>query len=162
MNQRFVLILLFSFCLHVYSQNAQDSIFQGNSISEKLYTKCFENLNQGAIFFEKYPKFKRTDVCDLSHCMLLLSFPEKEVQTAGEDLLRGIATQLYREGNPVYMIDGMESYERAAKENKNLEDDDHLVYINYAECVSPFFLSRAAKIINEETLKLIKQHKKSF
>jgi hypothetical protein len=159
MNQRFILILLFSLCLHVHSQNAKDSIFEDNSISNRLYTKCFENLNQGAFFFEKYPKFKRTDVCNLSHCMLLLSFPEKEAQTAGEDLLRGIATQLYREGNPVYMIMGMESYERAAKENKNLEDDNHLVYISYAACQSPFFLSRAADIINEETRKLIKQNK---
>lgn len=90
---------------------------------------------------------------------MLLSFPEKDIQLAGENLLRGIAIQLYREGNPVRMINGMESYTKAMRENENIEDDNHLVYISYADCSSPYFLSRAADVINKETSRLLNQNK---
>lgn len=155
----FITIVLLALCFQAKSQNAKDTIFKDNSISAQLYTKCFKNLNQGAIIFEKYPNFKRSNLCSLSYCMLLLSFRETEIQLAAEDLLRGIAIQLYREGNPVCMISGMDSYTIATNKNENLEDDDHLVYISYAECVSPYFLSRGANVINEQTRRLIVQSK---
>jgi hypothetical protein len=154
-----LVLILFCFCLHVEGQNVKDTIFEDQSISTKLYTKCFENLNQGAVIFEKYPDFKRTNICSLSYCMLLLSFPEIDIQLAAEELLKGIATQLYREGNPVFMINGMESYTSAMRENENLEDNNHLVYISYGECQSPYFLSRGANVINKETFRLINQNK---
>lgn len=160
MLKKLILILLFGFCLQIQTQNSKDSIFEDHSIADQLYTKCFKNLNQGAVFFEKYPNYKRTDVCSLMYCMMLLSFREKEAQQAGEDLLRGIATQLYREGNPVYMIMGMDSYLSAKTKNENLQDDDHIVYISYAECTSPYFLSKAADIINEQTMSLLYRNTK--
>ncbi|MRX41184.1 hypothetical protein GJU43_18005 [Flavobacterium sp. LC2016-23] len=158
-SRELILIVLFTCCLHVKGQSSADTIYEDNSISQKLYTKCFENLNQGSIIFEKYPQFKRTNLCSLMYCMMLLSFPEKDIQLAGEDLLRGIAIQLYREGNPVRMINGMESYTKAMRENENIEDDNHLVYISYADCSSPYFLSRAADVINKETSRLLNQNK---
>lgn len=158
-SQKLILMILFNFGFHVNAQSSSDTLYKDNSISAKLYTKCFENLNQGSIIFEKYPQFKRKNLCSLMYCMMLLSFPEKDIQLAAEDLLKGIATQLYREGNPVYMISGMESYMEETRKNENIEDDNHLVYISYADCSSPYFLSRAADVINKETSRLLNQNK---
>lgn len=158
-SQKLILMILFNFGFHVNAQSSTDTLYKDNSISAKLYTKCFENLNQGSIIFEKYPQFKRKNLCSLMYCMMLLSFPEKDIQLAAEDLLKGIATQLYREGNPVYMISGMESYMEETRKNENIEDDNHLVYISYADCSSPYFLSRAADVINKETSRLLNQNK---
>ncbi|MEN2403100.1 hypothetical protein GKZ90_0025155 [Flavobacterium sp. MC2016-06] len=160
MVKKLILIILLGACFHVKAQTPTATIeVEDHSIAAQLYTKCFPNLNQGAAFFEKYPNFERKTFCSLLSCSYLLSYKETEIQQAAEDLLRGITIQLYREGNPVYMISGMESGTRENKENENLEDDNHLVYISFGECVNPPFLHKAAKIINQETHRLINQSK---
>lgn len=154
----FFILILISFQME--SQNSvEDEEIADNSISTQLYTKCFENLNQGNAFFKKYTNFKRADVCSLIYCTFLLSFPEKEAQEAGKDLLIEITTKLYDEGNPVYLIMGMDSYLTAKYKNENLLDDDHIVYISYGECTNPNYLIEAAKIVNEQTKLLIKRKK---
>ena len=151
-----LLILFFSFFL-AESQNQDDSnTVENNSIATQLYTKCFENLNQGKEIFLKYPEFKGSTFCSLITCSFLLSYKETDLQIAGEQRLIGIATQLFKEGNPVYLISGLESGSKEKKKNENLEDDNRIVYIRYAECTSPFFLKRAADIVNQQTLSLIK------
>ncbi|KAF2080978.1 hypothetical protein [Flavobacterium sharifuzzamanii] len=140
------------------SQNLEDSnTVKDTSISAQLYTKSFENLNQGNEVFIKYPEFKSSTFCSLISCSFLLSYKEADLQIAGEQRLIGIATQLYKEGNPVYLVSGLDSSIEAKKKNENLNDDNHIVYISYGECISPKFLSRAADIINKQTLSLIKQ-----
>jgi hypothetical protein len=159
MVKKLILIILFGVCFHVKAQTPTDTTkIEDHSIAAQLYTKCFPNLNQGAVFFEKYPNFERKTFCSLLSCSYLLSYKETEIQQAAEDLLRGIAIQLYREGNPVYMISGMESSTYEMKKNENLEDDNHLVYISFGECVNPLFLHKAAEIINQQTLRMIHQN----
>lgn len=148
------LIVLLLICYLVEGQSSLD-IEEKKSLSNQLYTKCFENLNQGSEVFEKYPALKSMKFCSLLECMFLMSYNDPEVQLAATNRLRGIATQLYREGNPVILIMGIESYLTTEKKNKNLDDDNHLVYISYGECTNPQFLSRAAKIVNEQTMLLI-------
>lgn len=127
------------------------------SIAVQLQTKCFENLNQGNEIFEKYPALKSIKFCSLLECMFLLSYKEEDIQIAAEKRLIGIATQLYKEGNPVYLFSGMNSYLTQKQKNENLEDDNHTVYISYGECVSPNFLHKAATIVNNQTRLLINQ-----
>lgn len=156
MFKKAVLILfLLSFFL-VKSQNSitpQEAV--ENSISDQLFTKCFENLNQGIEIFEKYPSLKNVKICSIMYCMFLLQYKEEEIKSVAEERLRGIATQLFREGNPVYLISGMESYERAKKNNENLEDDNHIVYISIAACMISQFEARAQEIVNKHTMLLI-------
>ena len=160
MFNKLVLILVVSLSLQAKSQNSSENEENmDNSISTQLYTKCFENLNHGAEILEKYPNWKDAKLCSLMYCMMLLSFEDKEVQLMGEGRLVGIATQLYREGNPVILIMGMESYLEAKKRTENLQDDDRIVYISYGECTNPPFLTRAAEIVNKQTMSLIKKNK---
>lgn len=158
MTTKLLLILSLFICFQAKSQNIDDTeIVKNYSIADQLHTKCFENLNQGIEIFEKYPSLKSRKFCSLIECMFLYSYPENDIKFAAEKRLIGIATQLYNEGTPVYLTMGMDSYLYATEKNKNLEDDDHLVYINYGECTNPQFLTDAAKIINRQTLSLIKQ-----
>jgi len=159
MVQKILSLIMLLLSLNAKSQNVDESIeTEDHSISAQLYTKCFENLNQGAEILEKYPAFKETKPCSLAYCMMLLAYQDKEIQQIGENRLIGIATQLFQEGNPVYLISGMDSFLTAQEKNKNLEDDHHIVYISYAECTSPEFLRRSADIVNAQTMQLIKQN----
>jgi hypothetical protein len=150
----FLLLSFFSFFL-AESQNDSNTVVD-NSISTQLYTKCFQNLNQGNEIFKKYPTLDSSMFCSLLSCSFLLSYKETDIQMTAEQRLIGITTQLFKEGNPVYLISGLESGSTEKKKNENLEDDNHIVYISYAECTSPFFLKRAADIVNQQTLSLIK------
>ncbi len=152
-----LLVLFFSF-FQMKSQNLENSnTTEDTSISAQLYTKCFENLNQGSEIFEKYPILNASIFCSLLNCSFLLSYKETDIQMAGEQRLIGITTQLFKEGNPVYLSSGLDSSITAKKENENLDDDNHIVYISYAECISPEFLRKAADIVNRQTLSLIKK-----
>lgn len=156
-NILFLLLLILGF--QVKSQNAVDSIkIEDNSIANQLFTKCFQNLNQGSEILEKYPAFKNIKMCSLMYCMFLLQYPEKNIQMVAEERLRGIATQLYNEKNLVILIMGMESSLIEKEKNKNLQDDNHIVYISYGECTNPPFLRRGADIVNKQTMQLIKQN----
>lgn len=158
MIQIFFLILSFFSFFIVESQNKDDAeIVEDTSISNQLYTKCFANLNQGNEIFEKYPTFKSDVFCSLFTCSVLLAYKETDLQIAGEKRLIGIATQLFKEGNPVYLVSGLDSSYNSNKENENLEDENHLVYISYGECLSPIYLIRAADIVNRQTHFLINQ-----
>jgi len=89
--------------------------------------------------------------------MFLYSYKESDIQLAAEKKLIGIATQLYNQRTPVYLTMGFESYSSAQEKNKDLNDDNYLVYISYGECTNPFFLVKAAEIVNKQTIFLINQ-----
>jgi len=158
MTQKLLYIFLVFICFNANSQNIDNiQIVEENSLSTQLYVKCFENLNQGSEIFEKYPSLKSIKFCTLLDCMFLYSYKEDDIQLAAEKRLIGITTQLYNEGTPVYLTMGLDSYLYAQEKNKNLEDDNHIVYISYGECTNPDFLIKAAKIVNKQTNLLIKQ-----
>lgn len=158
MKKIFYLFLILSF--HAKGQSANESIeIEDHSISAQLYTKCFTNLNQGAEIIKQNPKWKDSKPCSLLYCIMLLGLEDKEAQQIGKDRLIGITTQLYREGNPVILIMGMESSLETERRNENLDDDDRIVYISYGECTNPPFLSEGAEIVNKQTRTLIFQNK---
>ncbi|KAF2513932.1 hypothetical protein [Flavobacterium foetidum] len=151
--------LLFLFnCFCINSQNTDhNQTVEGMPLSDQLYTKCFENLNQGSEIFEKYASLKNMKFCSLLECMFLFSCKEEDIKRIAEQRLIGIATQLYNAGTPVYLIMGLDSYLNAKKKNENLEDDNHIVYIDYGECTNPPFLIEAAAIVNKQTNLLVNQ-----
>lgn len=152
----FILSLFISF--QAESQNVDDTeIVENHSIADQLYTKCFENLNQGKEIFDKYPDFKEDRFCKLYECMFLFYLKEPEMKFAAEKRLIEIATRLYQEGTPVYLTMGMDSYLNAENKNKNLEDDNHIVYISYGDCINPSYLIDAAEIVNRQTHSLINE-----
>lgn len=152
MLNKIILTIAILFSNQVKSQELND---ESETFSFKLYSKCFENLNQGKAIFERYPDFNSVQFCSLLYCSVLLNYKEEDLQLAGEERLRGIATQLFREGNPVYLSYGMDSSMTVIEKNKNLEDDNHLVYISIGECVIPRYLHRSAEIVNKQTLQLL-------
>lgn len=156
MMQKIVILFLF-FTLQSKSQNSTNiDKIADNFISDQLYTKCFENLNQGSDFFNKYPSFKSMKFCSLIECSWLLSYKEPEIQQVAKERLIGIATQLFREGTPVILIKGLDSYLTTQKSNENFEDDNHIIYISYGDCIGPKFLDNAAEIVNRRTMQLLK------
>lgn len=157
MLKKIYFIIFFLVFFQAESQNTDESIVVDNSISAQLYTKCFDNLNQGNELFEKYPTFQKTTFCSLLSCSYLLANKETDIQKFAEQMLTGITTQLFKEGNPVYLISGLESSTEAIRKNENLNDDNHIVYISYAECTSPLYLRNAAEIVNKQTRFLIDQ-----
>lgn len=157
MLKKIYIIIFFLVLFQAESQNTNESIVVDNSISAQLYTKCFDNLNQGNELFQKYPTFQKTTFCSLLSCSYLLAYEETNIQRFAEQMLIGITTQLFKEGNPVYLISGLESSAEAKKRNENLKDDNHIVYISYAECTSPIYLRNAAEIVNKQTRLLINQ-----
>lgn len=160
MIKKFLFAVVLTISFQAKSQSADEIIeIEDHSISAKLYTKCFTNLNQGAEIIEQNPKWKDSKLCSLLYCMMLLGLEDKEAQKIGKDRLIGITTQLYREGNPVILIMGMESSLEAEKRNENLDDDDRIVYISYGECTNPPFLREGAEIVNKQTRTLIFQNK---
>ncbi|AWK06090.1 hypothetical protein HYN56_18400 [Flavobacterium crocinum] len=158
MTYKLSFILFLCFCFYVNSQNNDNSnVIEDRSISAQLFVKYFRNLNQGAEIFEKYPALKSGKVkfCSLLECMYLNAYKEEDIKFAAKQRLIGIATQLYNEGTPVYLIMGLDSYLTAKERNLNLEDDNHIVYINYGECTNPSYLREAAEIVNRQTHSLI-------
>ncbi|MFB9080366.1 hypothetical protein ACFFLS_19720 [Flavobacterium procerum] len=128
-------------------------------LSDQLYTKCFENLNQGAEILQKYNYASLDSIkfCSLIECMYLYSSKEEDIKLVAKQRLIGIATQLYNARTPVYLIMGLDSYLTAKKKNENLEDDNHIVYIDYGECTNPSYLIEAATIVNKQTNLLVNQ-----
>ncbi|PWB20606.1 hypothetical protein DCO46_20565 [Flavobacterium sp. HTF] len=152
---RFVYTVLVLICAQAQAQATKDITYEDNSISMQLYTKCFENLNQGTEVFKKYPALKNVKPCSLLNCMSLLAYKEKDIQLAAEERLKEISTQLYKEGNPVCLLMGLDSNLIVEEKNKNLNDDNHLVYITFADYVAADFLNKGAEIINKQTNLLI-------
>lgn len=158
MFQKLFLVMLFLICFQAESQNNDDTeIIEDHSISTQLYTKCFENLNQGTETFQKYFDLKEDNFCRLYQCMFLLYIKDPEMKIATEKRLIEIATRLYQEGTPVYLTMGMDSNLNAQVKNENLEDDNHIVYISFGDCLNPKYLIDAAEIVNNRTLSLINQ-----
>nr|WP_294786069.1 hypothetical protein [uncultured Flavobacterium sp.] len=160
MIRKLFFILSFFTFFSVESQNQNDTnTVEDTSIATQLYTKCFVNLNQGSEIFEKYPSFKNAGntFCSLITCSVLLSYKEIDIQKVAEQRLIGITTQLFKSGNPVYLVSGLDSSFETKKKNEDVDDDNRVVYISYGECVNPFFLHHAAEIVNKQTNFLFSQ-----
>ena len=139
--------------------NGQNSDTLEVELSQKLYTKCFKNLNYGSEIIEKTPALKNSGLCSIFDCLFSLAYKDEYIQKIVKARLIGIATQLYREGNPVILISGMEGYSITLEKNQNTNDDDKIVYISVGDCLIPNYISIGKEVFNQQTNKLLKENK---
>lgn len=153
---RKILILLFIF-FNIHFCIAQSESKKDENFHLSLLARDFEYLNQGSEFFEKYPLLKRTELNSIIGCIYLLNDKEEEIKHVAVARLEGIATQLFNEGTPVILISGMDSTMLANQKNENLEDDNHIIFLSIAACLVSEAESKAQKVFNAKTMKLIAQ-----
>ena len=149
---------IFIFFLTQFSA-AQTETKADENFAFSLLMKEFENLNHGSDLFEKYPILKTKEINSIIGCIYLLNAKEDEIKKVAIARLSGISTQLFNQGKPVYLTSGMDSSYFANKENENLEDDNHIIYVSIAECVVSNSESTAQSVFNEQTMKLVTKKK---
>ncbi len=159
MNTKYILFFLIFNFSQIYGQNISAIEEQTNELQNKIENRCFENLNPKEVF-QKYPSFQKHNFCTVIDCIFLLAHKEEEedVHLAAVERLKEIATILYNEKTPVILTTGMDSFLNATEKNKNLNDDDKIIYVSIGDCINPAFINEGKDIFNTETYKLI--HKK--
>ncbi|CAA9203442.1 hypothetical protein FLA105534_04637 [Flavobacterium bizetiae] len=110
----FAVLLILSF--QAKSQNTDESMeIEDHSISAQLYTKCYENLNQGTEIIEQNPKWKDSKPCSLLYCMMLLGLEDKEATNWQRSINRNHDTTLSRR-KFCYIDYGNGKFSRSRKE----------------------------------------------
>lgn len=151
MKYVYILLLISQFCF------AQTETKVDDNFPLSLLTRDFENLNHGSEMFEKYPILQRRELNSIIGCIYLLNLKEEDVKKVSIARLKGIATQLFREGKPILLTYGMDSVGFAMKKNEKLEDDNYIVYLSIADCVVSEAESKAQSVFNDQTMKLVAQ-----
>nr|WP_315223258.1 hypothetical protein [uncultured Flavobacterium sp.] len=148
----FILFLNQTFCQNVNEDSEQ-------KIQHKIYSKCFESLKP-IPEIENHIPLKNISFCSLSECVMAFEYAkdEKTILEAISKRAIEICVILYDEGTPIYLTSGMDSSYDADEKNQNLTDDNHLVYISVAECLSSKSLKKIKDIVNEQTKKLINKN----
>jgi hypothetical protein len=154
MNRTFLIFFLLCFC-QVFCQDKSDENYQ-KAISE-VFGKCFKDLNPIEGTINVIPVNKNVKFCSLYQCVSRIGYTSKNEEIEQAILKRAvqITTLLYNEGTPIFLISGMGSFGEAAEKNQNLNDDNNLVYIDIAECITSESLEKIKNIVNKQTLKLI-------
>ncbi|WP_337967043.1 hypothetical protein [uncultured Flavobacterium sp.] len=154
-----IIILFFLFSIQAFSQNEETSL--EDQIYMQVFGKCFTQLKP-LPETQKRAKLNKITFCSLYQCVHYIEFVEYEKKIQDAILKRAIeiTTLLYKNGTPVYLVTGMSSSDNALQKNINLNDDNKLVYISIAECVSSTTLQKIKETVNNETTKLIKQKNK--
>ena len=151
-----MLVLLFGF--QGYSQTETNSI--EDQILIDIFGKCFSEVKP-LPEVKNRAKLNKIPFCSLYQCVRYIQYVEyeKKIQEAILKRSAEIAALLYKNETPVYLISGMSSSDKALIKNTNLNDDNKLVYISVAECVSSSTLDKIQEVVNNETTRLIKLKK---
>lgn len=153
------IIFLLLFINQIFSQQLNDENL--NKVYTETYGKCFKELKpvQEA---KDIISLKSISFCSLYQCVAAVEYTaeDKEVQEAILKRAIEITKLLYNQGTPIYLLSGMDSSGTEVIENQNLNDDNNLIYIAVAECLTSNSLEKIKNAVNEETLNLI--HKKNI
>lgn len=154
MNKIFLVLFLFSLN-QTFCQDKNDESL--DNIYVKVFGKCFKNLKPIEGTKDVLPLKKDVSFCSLYQCVSRIEYTEDNKDIQGKILKRAIeiATYLYNDGTPIYLISGMGTSGEADEKNQNLTDDNNLIYISVAECITSNALEKIKNIVNEQTLKLI-------
>lgn len=153
MNKTFLIIFLF--CLHqAFCQDKSDENL--NKAYIEVFGKCFEDLKT-LEETKDIPALKKISFCSLYQCVSRIQNSEidKNIEQAILKRATEITTRLYNEGTPIYLIGGSMSWRQADINNQDLTDDNNLIYVSISDCISSNALVKIAKIVNEETSRLI-------
>lgn len=124
-----------------------------------LLFRHFKNLNHGKDEFEKFPTLKQPEYYCIMGCIILIDSNDETLKKVALARLKGIATQLFREGKPVLLTSGMSSAYFNIEKNKNLEDDNNIIYLAIADCIISKAEVLAQTTFNNQTRYLIGQEK---
>lgn len=153
MKKIFLVLFLFSlnqtFCQDISDENSKKAYIE-------VYGKCFKDLKPLEEARNIIP-LKSIPFCTLYQCVAGVEYSEekKDIQEAILKRSIEITTLLFKQGTPIYLLSGMDSSGTEIVENKNLTDDNNLVYIAIAECLTSESLEKIKNIVNEQTMKLI-------
>ena len=154
MKKIFLVLFLFSlnqtFCQDISDENSEKAIIE-------IFGKCFKDLKPIEGTKDILPQKKDVSFCSLYQCISRIGYTEGNKNSYEAILKRAfdITTLLYNEGTPLYLTSGMGSSGEADEENENLTDDNHLIYISIAECITSDSLEKIKNIVNAQTLRLI-------
>jgi hypothetical protein len=154
MKKIFLVLFLFSlnqtFCQNIDDENSKKAYAE-------VYGKCFKDLKPIEGTKDILPSKKDISFCSLYQCVSRIGYAEGNKNTQKAILKRAIeiTTLLYKQGTPIYLLSGMDSSGTEIVENKNLTDDNNLIYIAVAECLTSQSLEKIKDIVNEQTMKLI-------
>ncbi|WP_281635797.1 hypothetical protein [Flavobacterium marginilacus] len=156
MKKLFLIIIVFHNLL--FSQNSDGNV-SAETISDKIQTHCFENLKPFKEL-DSLPNWKNHTCTILDNLVLLQintknkSFDE-ELHKSVISRLREISNLFYLDKTPIILTSGMDSFLETEEKNKNLEDDNKIIYVSIGECIMPRTWYEAKEIFNSETRKLI-------
>jgi hypothetical protein len=155
-----ITILFLLFINQIFSQN--ENKYSKEEIYSEIYGKCYKAL-QPIKEFENIPSLQNIPFCSLVECLALAEYARNEKDILEASLKRAIeiTALLYNEGTPVYLINGLDSYYRANENNQDLTDDNNLIYISVAECISSNSLRKFQETVNQETSRLISNKQKA-
>ncbi|MEO8238539.1 MAG: hypothetical protein ABI793_03435 [Flavobacterium sp.] len=156
--KKIILILSFLIFNQTFCQNENDESL--DKVYVKVFGKCFKDLKPLEETKDFLP-LKKISFCSLYQCVTRIQYSEidKNMQEAILKRTIEITTRLYNDKTPIYLISGMNSYGTALEENQNLTDDNNLIYISVADCLSSKALEKIKNIVNQQTLKLINKSK---
>jgi hypothetical protein len=157
MKKLFLIILVFHNSL--FSQNSDGKI-SSETYSDKFQTYCFENLKTFKEL-DSLPNWQN-HTCSIIDNLFLLQI-KTENNTFDEELhksaikrLREIAKLFYLDKTPIILTSGMDSFLETEERNKNLEDDNKIIYVSIGDCTLPKNWYDGKEAFNSETIKLLK------
>ena len=157
MKKLFLIIILFQNL--IFSQSSEGNVYTEN-IGDKIQTHCFENLKPFKEL-DSLPNWKN-HTCTIIDNLFLLQI-NTENKSFNEELhksvinrLREISKLFYLDGTPIILTSGMDSFLETEKKNKNLEDDNKIIYVSIGECTMPRNWHEGKDAFNSETIKLLK------
>nr|WP_315245769.1 hypothetical protein [uncultured Flavobacterium sp.] len=157
MKKLFLIIILFQNL--IFSQSSEGNVYAEN-IGDKIQTHCFENLKPFKEL-DSLPNWKN-HTCSIIDNLFLLqintenkSFNE-ELHKSAINRLREISNLFYLEKTPIILTSGMDSFLETEEKNKNLEDDNKIIYVSIGECTMPRNWSEGKEAFNSETMRLLK------
>ena len=122
------------------------------TIQYKYYEYCNENLSK-LERSEVYPFFPTEELCSIKKCFRRISYPE--INAIIYKRIVELAKVNFEKKIYLYLIEGKGSIEVAEKKNKNLEDDNNLIYISVDEFINAKEITKGVELYNSETKKLI-------
>jgi hypothetical protein len=122
------------------------------TIQYKYYDYCSENLSK-LDRSEVYPLFPTEELCSIKKCFRGISYPE--INAIIYKRIVELAKVNFENKIYLYLIEGKGSIEIAEKKNKNLEDDNKLIYISIDEIFNVKAISKGKELYNSETEKLM-------
>ena len=153
-----IFLILFLLSLNqTFCQNENDENL--NNVYVRVLGKYFNHLKP-LDEAKEIISLKSISFSNLFECVAGVEYTENEKNIQDAILKRAteITILLYNEGTPVYLTSGMNSSNNADMKNQNLNDDNNLVYISIAECLSSNTLEKIKNVVNKQTLKLISKN----